>query len=206
MADWAELMERGKALYLAGDYAASTHAFRDAAGQRPNSAETWRALGFALMSSGNPPDAIAAFRSVLDLAPEDADAHYGLGLVMAESGDLGTAVQWFDKTLALKSGHGRAKASLVATLVKQGDLAVRAGDRKAAEPHYARACQLKPASIETVQPYCDNLVELGRYKEAWDAANNARKLAPNDHALRELFEVLDTDPRITRAKRENSLI
>jgi Flp pilus assembly protein TadD len=158
------------------------------------------------MSTGNSPDAIAAFRSVLDLAPEDADAHYGLGLVMAESGDLATAVKWFDKTLALKPGHGRAKASLVATLVKQGDLAVRAGDRRAAEPPYARATQLQPASAETAKPYCDNLVELGRHKEAWDAANNARKLAPNDHALRELFELLDTDPRVIRAKRENSLI
>jgi Flp pilus assembly protein TadD len=206
MASWEELTEQGRALYMAGDYVRSSHALREACEARPDSIETWRALGFALAASGNPPDAIGAFRRALELAPGDVDAHFGMGTVQSESGDVAGAIEWFDKALALKPGHARAKASLVAALVKQGLLSVRAGQRAAASASFERAVKLAPASPETVLPHTENLMETGRFKEAYDIANSARKLNPNDAKLRELFETVDADPRVARAKRENSLI
>lgn len=203
---YRELMEEGKRRYVAGEFVEASHALREAVALAPDSIEAWRALGFSLKSSGNSPDAIGAFHRALEIDPQDADSYFGLGLVFSETGDTETAVEWFDKALATKPAHGRAKAALVSTLVRQGRLRLLNGDKSRGGASLERANKLMPGSAETVVPYVEHLVDVQRYKEAFDTVEAALKLAPRDPAMRELHAALETDPRLARAKRENSLM
>jgi tetratricopeptide (TPR) repeat protein len=203
---WAELMEEGKRHYLAGEYPESTHSLRAAAELRPDSVETWRALGFALKSAGNPSDAIASFKTAIGLDSLEADSYYGLGLVQFESGDTPTAIQSFDTATTIKPSHSRARAALVGALIKEGLNKLDTRERREGAALLARAFELQPGSIETATAYTDYLVAEKKYLEAFEAAQRAKIAAPHDQAIMELHTTLETDPRVERAMREHGFV
>jgi Flp pilus assembly protein TadD len=199
-------MEEGKRHYMAGKYPESTHCLRAAAELEPTSVETWRALGFALKSSGNPPDAIASFKTAIQLDPQEADSYYGLGLVQIESGDAPSAIQSFDTATRIRPTHARAKAALVSALIKEGLTNLETRNREGGAAQLMRAFDLQPTSIEAAVAYTDYLVAEKRYLEAFEAAQRAKMAAPRDPAIVELHATLETDPRIVRAKREHGFV
>jgi Flp pilus assembly protein TadD len=206
MSEWAELMEEGKRRYLAGEYPEATHALREAAKLAPESGETWRALGFALMSAGNPSDAINAFKTATGLNPADADSVYGLGLVHMESGDCDGAISVFESVLSMKPAHGRARKALVDSLLKKSDLLHAAGRRAECGGPLLKAFKLAPGSIQTAGPYTDWLFEQKKILEAFEAAVAAKLAAPNDAAIVELHSTIEHDPRVVTAKREHGFV
>jgi tetratricopeptide (TPR) repeat protein len=204
--DHTALMEEGKRLYLAGEYPAASNVLRRAADAEPTSVAIWRALGYALKSAGNPPDAKAAFRKAIELDQGDPDSHFGLGLVESEMGDSQKAIEWFDSTLRSKPQHARAKSALVAELVKQGTARADAGDKSGAGESFARAFKTSPGTFEAASAYSEHLIEQKKYLEAYECAQAAKRHAPSDAKVAALFETLDTDPRVVRAKREHGLV
>ncbi len=203
---WAELMEEGKRRYMAGEFPESTHCLRAAAELEPSSVETWRALGFALKSAGNPSDAIASFKTAIGLDPQEADSFYGLGLVQIESGDAPSAIQSFDTATRIRPTHSRAKSALVSALIKEGLTNLETRNREGGAAQIMRAFDLQPDSIDTALAYTDYLVTEKRYLDAFEAAQRAKMAAPHDSAIVELHATLETDPRVVRAKREHGFV
>jgi tetratricopeptide (TPR) repeat protein len=198
--DLAELVERGKSHYLAGEFVEASRVLREAVKIAPESTETWRALGFALMSAGNPSDAINAFKTAIGLNPQDADSVFGLGLVQRENGDCDAAITTFDSVLAIKPTHARARRALVESLLRKSDLLHSAGRRADCGPPLQRAFKFAPGSIDTVKPYVDWLFEQQKNLEAFEAAVAAKLAAPNDPVILELHSIVESDPRVVKAK------
>lgn len=205
MGDWAQLMEAGKKHYIAGEFREASRYLREASQAAPESAETWRALGFALKENGNVPDAIGAFNTAIKIAPENPDGHFGLGLIQSENGDQASAVRSFDETLRLKPSHSAAHRALISSLLRSGQVQMLNSDHSGAERSFERAYALAPGSVETVVPYVERLVGSAQYKKALDVIEAACKLSPLDPKLKELHKETDEDPRLARAKREHSI-
>lgn len=205
MDTFADAMEAGKRHFLAREFPQASEALRAAVRLDPSSPEAWRALGFALKENGDSANAIGAFNELIKLDPTSPDAHVGLGQVHAEMGDMSGAIREYEKALALKPNHGRATAALVFALVKHGQLRLLSGDVKGGEPSLQRAFATMPHLPEVLQPWVDHLINQKRYKEAIDAVEKSRKAAPQDPKVKEIHDYVLRDPRVERAKRENSL-
>ena len=205
MGDWAQLLAAGKQHYMAGEFREASRYLREASEIAPESAETWRALGFALKENGNVPDAIGAFNTAIRIAPENADGHFGLGLIQSENGDQGSAVRSFDEALRLKPNHSAAQRALVSSLLRNGQVQCLNSDLAGAEKSFERAHSFSPGSAETLVPYVERLIGSAQYKRALDVIEEARKLNPHDAKIKELHQEIDEDPRLARAKREHSI-
>ncbi len=206
MKTFADVMEAGKQAFLAKDFPKACDALRTAVRLEPESTEAWRALGFALKENGDSANSINAFNRLIELDAESADAYVGLGQVHAEMGDMSGAIREYEKALALKPNHSRANMALVHALVKHGQLRLLSGDVRGGEPALERAFKMAPQLPEVMQPWTDHLINSKRYKDAILAAEQSRKMAPQDPRVKEIYEYIHRDPRVERAKQENSLM
>src|SRR5690349_5658123 len=124
-----EAMEAGKRHYMAQEFPLAVDAFKKATELNAESADAWRAFGFAMKENGNSPEAISAFHTAIRLQPDNAEGHLGLGLVHSEMAHQPVAIKEFEEALRLKPEHKQAKVALVRELVKQGNLAMRNSDK-----------------------------------------------------------------------------
>lgn len=76
----------GDVLFLLGRPREALSMFEEAVKARPDSADDWYSLAFALRSVERHADAIDAYRRYLVLRPESVDAYYGLGRSYAALG------------------------------------------------------------------------------------------------------------------------
>ena len=203
---WAEAMEAGKKHFMAKEFPIAVECFRAATRLDEESAEGWRAFGYAMKENGNSPEAINAFQTAIRLDPDNPEGHLGLGMVHSEMAHQPVAIKEFEEALRLKPEHKQAKLCLVRELVKQGDLHMRNSDKTLAEPSYEAAYKIMPGSPETVVPFVNLLIDTKQYKKVFDIIEAARKVAPRDPQIAELHKEIATDPRLIRAKREFSLL
>ena len=131
------LLERGNALYRAGDLTGATAVFREAIRLKPEFVDAHTALGNALDDSGDIEGALAEYRQALRLQPGNADVHINLGILFDKTGDLASALLVFEDAVRLAPDSAAARYGLARALQGKGNV-----DRAIRE--YQVALSLKP--------------------------------------------------------------
>ena len=153
----AELTRQGLEHHAAGDFRASSQAFRIVAETAPGLALAWNNLALALAALGDADAAAAALRTSLALDPDQAQIWTSLAATLMQLGRQGEAeaawaeasargdddaAAWpFRAILAQDPEHGAANAYL-------GRLAFAQGDARAAEPFLRRAATSEPLDAD----------------------------------------------------------
>ena len=153
----AELTRQGLEHHAAGDYRASSQAFRIVAETAPGLPLAWNNLALALSALGEADAAVTALRTSLSLDPDQAQIWTSLAATLMQlgrrdeaeaawteasaRGDDDAAAWPFRAVLAQDPDNGAANAYL-------GRLAFARGDVRAAEPLLRRAAESEPLEAE----------------------------------------------------------
>jgi tetratricopeptide (TPR) repeat protein len=167
-------LARGKTAFDAGRFADAAEQFRLALAARPESIEARLNLAVALTRLGQNAEAMTQLRETVRLAPDHANARYNLGALLAAEGSAQAAqeaVQHLSAALA-------AKPSDVQALRLRARLLRDSGRLEEALADYARAIELEPAEETALVGKAETLVRLGRYRQAREQLEEARRLLP----------------------------
>ena len=107
---------------------------------------------------------------LLELPIESPDRMSQFAAIDADRGDEATANAWLEKALGLKPDHGPS-------LYLEGALALKSGDRDAAEALFRKACEAMPGSFDAHQELGMLLAEAKRPKEALPFLEKALEIA-----------------------------
>jgi tetratricopeptide (TPR) repeat protein len=149
----------------------------------PGSAWHHNRLGALLAQKGFPKDAEREFTRAIAADPNVYQAWYNLGLIREYRGNVAGAQRAFRRTVDIKRGHPAAHFQL-------GLLLERAGKRREAIEHYARAFAINESLLEVrVNP---------RILDTRLAGDALLLLYPSEHARRSmLFQRLPRDYGMT---------
>ncbi|MBI3564251.1 MAG: tetratricopeptide repeat protein [Elusimicrobia bacterium] len=150
--------------------------YRASLASRP-SAEAWRGLGLALMTSGRGAEARGAFEAALAVEPADAVSRVDLGLLETAARRYAPAEAQFRSAVASGDAATRALAHH-----DWGNILCDEGKLAAALPHYAEAARLDPRFVEPRLNLGNTLARLGRFREAAGAYRSVLALDPKNEA------------------------
>jgi tetratricopeptide (TPR) repeat protein len=146
---------------------------RETAGEYPDAAWVWLALGRAYVQRGDVPAAEPAFRRALALEPDLIEGHFYLGVALFGRDDAAGAAASFRRATQLKPDYAVAHYNL-------GQCLLRIGDRAGAREAFATAVRCKPHYAEAHTNLGKLLKEDGRYPEALAHLREAVRLSPAD--------------------------
>ena len=106
--------EQGLALMKQGRFREAAVALRQAVEENPADESSWRFLGGALSSSGDPEAAITAFEQAATLLPASAKNHYNLAIALQGTERLYEARSHLEQAIALDPGYEQARSALKA--------------------------------------------------------------------------------------------
>jgi len=96
------------------EWSVATASFRKAVELRPDYAEAWNELGYALRNTGNYPDSIKAYDEALRLKPRFPEALEYLGEAYVKMGRLDDARQVLERLKPLDRGRAKELADEIA--------------------------------------------------------------------------------------------
>lgn len=136
-----QALHAGMADLQAGRFAQGVERLRAVLAARPQFAELWSNLGFALRAMGRTAEAREALERAVALNPAIADAWNLLGLVAQDERNVVQAEAHFERALRLKPDFAYA-------LMNRANARQAAGRHEEALGDYARALQLAPSHAE----------------------------------------------------------
>lgn len=183
--------------------------------EAPTDAGLWTTLAAARLAAGAQRDALAAAERALALDGRLADAWVTGGAAMRALGDLDKAEAAMKKALAIdpalqaahwnlagiygqRGDHAREAAALEALLVHHPDdvqarfslaqNALRQGDRDKAKAVAERVLEEAPAMFEAQRLLAALAWDRADYRQAFERARIAARLAPDDNASARMLE------------------
>lgn len=114
--------DRGRSLYLAGDYVKAIESYQATIRLKPKSAETHFNLGVAYGKVGDNEKAIESFKKTIQLSPDSAEAYCNLGFNYKGLGNLNDAIASFREAIRIRPNYARAMWNMGMVHVEMGDL------------------------------------------------------------------------------------
>lgn len=113
MADCAEKLDKGIAIFKDGDFDQAIPLLEDASREYPDSYEAFVYLGAAYAQRSRYNAAIGAFKRASEIKPDSPRIHYNLGQTYEAAGVPREA--WFEykKALEIDSNYGLARGALI---------------------------------------------------------------------------------------------
>ncbi len=167
---------RGIRSLEANDWPAAVRWFEKGLALAPDSAALHHRLGAALSMTGEREAARRQFEEAVRLSADQFLAHYSLGVMDQEDGRHDAAVGRFRAALTARPTYAQARVRLAASLRRTK----RAGD---ALTEYRRAVEDDARLVEAHVGYAMTLAQLGRYREARDHFEDARRTGPDSPVL-----------------------
>jgi tetratricopeptide (TPR) repeat protein len=96
-----DLLDKGVALYVQGNYSEAIKAYDEAIRLNPNLTEAWNNKGNALYAQGNYSDAIKCYEEAIRLDPNHAEAWNNKGIILEVLGNSIAADEAFAKAKEL---------------------------------------------------------------------------------------------------------
>ena len=139
---------------------------------KPNFAEAYFNMGYALKNQGKLDQAIKAYNKCISIKPDYAQAYNNKGNILKEQGKLEEAIQYYNKTLALNSDHVDAHFNIGNALKIQGKL-------DEAIKFYNKSISLKPDYADAYYNVGNILRDQGKLDEAIKAYQNTVSINTN---------------------------
>ncbi len=176
-----------------GDWDEALDEYQESEGSEPGFSETHSRLAYVFYRSDDPDDAIAEARTALSLDPQNAEAYRYLGLGLYSRGEYPAAMHAFDESLARNSRDAYVLNDLGIAL---HDL----GSREAAATAYRKAIQLDSGLWEAHSNLGIVLHEMKNFDQAIAQFQAAKRLAPNEPAVRNNLANTYSDSGDTRLR------
>lgn len=177
---WLNLVEVLRDL---GESGPAAQAAREAARLRPDLAGPRRELGICLETAGRLDEAERELDAAVALDPHDSVARMHLGGILARSGRERPAIEHFRRAVAVHPNLAPLHNNLATALFAVGEL-----DEAAA--HYRHALALRGDYFNARFNLGRVLAGLGRIGEARRELELARRLRPDDEAVRAALQQL----------------
>ena len=176
---WAEpvgpsLVARGQQFYQKNQFMEALAAFQQAAAADPADAKAQQGMGNALLQLGRPAEALAAYQRSLALKPDNPALVDYVPKLQASlgTGSTGAAAGADDDALAEKLQDARS--------------ALESRDLDKALALYNEGAKAAPKDPEWARGQAETLYAQGHFDQAREAMTRARKLAPDNKALKDL--------------------
>ena len=201
---WLELKEAGESHFENREFVEAANCFQRATKVNPTSAETWRALGFALQAAGKHADSVTVFKSAIGLEPNNPQAYFGVAQAYSGSGDVDRAIPAFDEALQIQPNNDVAREELIKLLLGKARRRLEAGDRYG-EDDLERANKLSRNSPETAIPFIRHLLSVNLQKKALQVMEDAKAANPGHDGVSQLAQQIASDPALAHARRLQSM-
>lgn len=215
-----ELRElEARLLLVNGNFDRSIATFQEAIRMNPKRVSTWLNLASAYALMNRPQDAVKMARQAVKIDAQDPAPLFALGRHLQRAGDLSGAEAAFRKSLALDDGNAEAMVSLARLLMDQGrrleearTMAVKAsqirtdrvdaaviaawilhlqGDDRKCANELIKLVNASPQNPEAWQKLSVVLTNMGKTREAKQAADMATRFIPGRRAAADL-RMIDT--------------
>ncbi len=163
-----ELVSRGQAAVVSGDWKAAEGYFRDAVHLEPRSAALHAQLGLVQLRLGAFQAAEASFREAIRLGPSQPSLRLGLAEVLLRQSRLDAAAAEYTKLLELDAANFDAHYNLGLLYLKQKSC-------QQAMAHLRRAEELSPSRPETALNLVDAHFCAGQAADADATAERVRR-------------------------------
>ena len=168
-----EMLEAGRALYVAGDYAGAEGKFRVALEAQPRDYIALCLLGATCLQQGKMDEAKAALDGCLEIHPDYVPVLVNLGAWHLKNGNPAQAVEVLETTV--KEGHASIEAYF-----DLGSAYLALGQPQKAMDNFSQAAQLGMKAAELNYANSLALGALGRLPEALTEAKSACDAAPGE--------------------------
>ncbi len=150
-------------------------AFKKVISLKPDYAEAYSNMGFALQEQGKLDDAIEAHKKCILLKPDYVNAYNNMGNVLKDQGKTEEAIDAYKKVISLKPDYAEAYSNLGLALQEQAkyDEAIDA---------YKKSISLKPNYADAYYNMGITLKDQGKFEEAIEAYKKSISFKP-DFAL-----------------------
>ena len=172
-----------QALEAAGQPAEAEGLYRRALAIQPAEASIRVNLGRLLEAQSRLPDALVEYRAAIAEQPWLEQAHVLLGGALARTGAVPDAIAALREAVTLDPDHGDALTNLGALLAQTGDVA--GGGR-----YFARAARAAPRNANARANYALFLANANRPAEAYDEAQAALSVDPQQATARQVVQAL----------------
>jgi tetratricopeptide (TPR) repeat protein len=185
-----QLIARGKAAYVHGDYASALGDLREVVRREPGFADVHHVIGLCLSLIGRPEEAVESFDAALAINPRYAEAHVNRAITLQEIGRYDEARRSFEAAseVDMEEGVGRFPAVLASRLANRhmelGDLYAEGGAEEEAVEQFRRAVELRPRYVDIRNRLARMLLEVGRLDEAVEELRTILEINPNFFAAR----------------------
>jgi Flp pilus assembly protein TadD/glutathione synthase/RimK-type ligase-like ATP-grasp enzyme len=166
------LMNQMVALYTTGQWGPLVAMARDAAKRHPQNGFVWKALGKALLMSGNPAEAVKALAQLVKIAPNDPDAHADHGYALDLLGRFDEAEKCYRRVLKINPNDS-------VSCDKLGSLYCGLGRFTEAEAVFRSALEIDPKFIQAHINLGFAVDTLARWDEAEACFRRALELDPS---------------------------
>ncbi len=139
---------------------------------KPNYADAYINLGFALKDQGKTEEAIEAYKKCISIKPDYAVAYSNMGNALKDQGKLDKAIEAYKKCISLKPDYAIAYSNMGNALKDQGKL-------EEAIESYKNALSIKPDYAEAYSNMGVVLRDQGKLEKAIEAYKNALSIKPN---------------------------
>ena len=159
--------------------------FKKAIANNPGLAEAYGNLATAYIRLGRPEEVIAQLQRLIELRPGDPSDHYELANALLAVHKETEAIAAYQRALALNPGFWEARVNL-------GNAYLQTGQYGTAVTEYAKAIQLRPGEP---LPYINMgyaLASQHRWGPAAEALREAFRLDPNNAAVRDDLDKLES--------------
>jgi tetratricopeptide (TPR) repeat protein len=146
--------------------------FRHAVECAGNNPLATSALGYALMSRGEPTEGLALLEAAVRIAPADAQTQYNVAVGLQSVGRLGEAAEHYRAALALDERDADAHTNL-------GVLLCERHRYREAKEHFRRAVEINPEHVKAYVNLGTLCVETGEYEDAIKYSQRALELDPH---------------------------
>ncbi len=146
----------------------------------PDNLRVIRERGLTLLDSRRLEQARDSFERALELEPDSADTHYNLGCVLQQLKDYPAALSAYQNALAHKPDYVQAYHNTGIILSNMG----RVAD---AVHSYSQVIDIDPEYSPVYLPLCEELLKLGKYREAADMAVAVLAHQPDNFQIRQFL-------------------
>ena len=151
---------------------ATMHAFNNSITLKPDYADAYYNMGYALYYLDKLDEAIWAYKKAVSLKPDYAEAYSNLGMALKKQDKFDEAIEVIKKSISLKPNDASAYGNLGVALKDQGKF------DESIEAH-KKCISLKPFRAEAYNNLGNTLKEQGGFDQALENYNKAISLKPN---------------------------